>query len=173
MKYPELLRKLNRALAICAGFIALVVGIMLVVQVILRYVFKSPTSWITDYCAYAVCVMLFIAGGNTYQIHGHVGVDLLRNFIDKKTNRALKRLLVRILAIVGWLQTLFFLGAMCYVSFIMAMRAQQYHRLTDASAPIPQMWIYLIIGFGLVMMVITVICILLTLFTDDEEYMKS
>lgn len=173
MNYPKLLRKLNQGLAVGAGFIALLVGIMLVVQVILRYVFKSPTSWISDYCAYGVCVMLFIAGGNTYQVHGHVGVDLLRNFIDKRTHRAHKRLPVRVLAIVGWLQTLFFLGVMCYVSFVMAQKAWQYNRLTDASAPIPQMWIYIIIGFGLIMMVLTVVCILLTLFTDDEEYMKS
>ena len=173
INYPKVLKKLNHALAICSGFIALLVGIMLVVQVILRYIFKSPTSWITDCCAYGVCVMLFIAGGNTYQIHGHVGVDLLRNFIDKKTHKAHNRLPVRILAIIGWLQTLFFLGVMCYVSFVMAQRAAQYHRLTDASLPIPQMWIYVIIGFGLVMMVITVICIFLTLFTKDEEYMKS
>ena len=173
IKYPKLLKKLNGALAIIAGFIALAVGIMLCVQVVLRYIFHAPTSWITDYCAYAVCQMLFIAGGNTYQIHAHVGVDLLRNYIDKKTNRAHKRLPVRILAIIGWLQTLFFLGIMCYTCFIMAQRAVQYGRMTDATYPIPQLWIYVIMFFGLVMMVITVICILLTLFTDDEEYMKS
>ena len=98
IKYPNWLKKVNHVLALTAGFIALAVGIMLVVQVILLYIFKSPTSWITDYCAYAICLMLFIAGGNTYQIHAHVGVDLLRNFIDKKTNKAHNRLPVRILA---------------------------------------------------------------------------
>mgnify|MGYP002625627099 CR=1 FL=1 len=173
IKYPNWLKKVNRVLALTAGFIALVVGIMLVVQVILRYIFKSPTSWITDYCAYAICLMLFIAGGNTYQIHAHVGVDLLRNFIDKKTNRAHNRLPVRILAIVGWLQTLFFLGIMCYVCVAMGLKAMQYNRLTDATYPIPQVVIYIIMAFGLLMMVITVISIILSLFTEDEEYMKS
>lgn len=173
IKYPNWLKKVNRVLALTAGFIALAVGVMLVVQVILRYIFKSPTSWITDYCAYAICLMLFIAGGNTYQIHAHVGVDLLRNFIDKKTNRSHKRLPVRILAIVGWLQTLFFLGIMCYVCVAMGMKAYQYHRMTDATYPIPQVVIYIIMAFGLLMMVITVISIILSLFTEDEEYMKS
>ena len=172
INYPKLLKKLNSILAYVSGFIALGVGIMLCVQVVLRYIFNAPTSWITDYCAYAVCVMLFIAGGNTYQVHGHVGVDLLRTYIDKKTNRAHNRLPVRILAIIGWLQTIFFLGVMCYACVIMAQKAFQYGRLTDATYPIPQGVIYIIMGFGLLMMVITVICIILSLFTKDEEYMK-
>ena len=173
MHYPKILKRINSALAIVAGFIALGVGIMLCVQVVMRYIFRAPTSWITDYCAYFICVMLFIAGGNTYQIHAHVGVDLLRNYIDKKTNRAHNRLPVRILAIVGWLQTLFFLGVMCYATFSMAQTAMKYHRMTDATFPIPQSWLYGVMAVGLILMVITVVFILLTLFTKDEEYMKS
>lgn len=172
IKYPNWLKKINHALAVCAGFIALLCGVMLCAQVVLRYVFKSPTSWITDYCSYLVCLMLFIAGGNTYQIHAHVGVDLVRNWVDKKTNRAHNRLPVRIMAIIGWLQTLFFLAIMCYVCIEMGKKAFLYHRLTDATYPIPQGVIYIIMGFGLLMMVITVISIFLTLFTEDEEYMK-
>lgn len=170
-KFPEWLKKINSACSLISGFTAVAVGIMLCVQVVLRYIFKSPTSWITDYSAYAVCFMLFVAGGNTYQIKAHVGVDLLRNYIDKKTNKAHKRLPVRILAIIGYLQTLFFLGVMCYVCSVMARRAVQYGRLTDATYPIPQVYLYVIMAFGLIMMVLTVICIILSLFTEDETYL--
>ena len=172
MPYPRFLRKLNKALGRCGGMLCFLVAIMFLAEAILRYVFKSPTSWMQPYATYVHCLALFMGCAYTFQVHGHVGVDLVRKAVDKKTNKDHNRLGARILAIMGHLQTLTFLGITTYALYNQLINTYKFKSMTAATYPIPQWILYLIMFCGCVLMIITVVCILLTLFTESDEYIE-
>ena len=172
MPYPKWLRKLNNAFGRIGGVLCFVVAIMFLVNAIMRYVFRSPTSWMTDYACYLHCLALFMGCAYTFQVHGHVGVDLVRKQVDKATHRAHNRLGTRIMAIVGHLQTLAFLGITTYAIYNQMVKSRAFGSMTEATYPIPQFILYLIMFLGCILMLVTVFCILLTLFTESDEYIE-
>lgn len=172
MPYPKLLKKINQIFGRIGGCLCFVVAIMFLTEAILRYVFRHPTSWMTDYATYLHCLALFMGCAYTFQVHGHVGVDMVRKAVDKKTHNAHNRIGSRIMAIVGHCQTLVFLGITTYWVFKMMMNSYSIGSMTSATYPIPQFVLYLIIFLGCLLMIITVFFIVLTLFTDSDEYIE-
>lgn len=172
MPYPSILKKINELFGKIGGCLCFVVAIMFLAEAVLRYVFKSPTSWMTDYACYVHCLALFMGCAYTFQVHGHVGVDMVRKAVDKKTHQAHNRLGARIMAIIGHLQTLFFLGVTTYAIYNQMMKAIQFNSKTEATFPIPQSVLYIIIFAGCILMIITVIFIVLTLFSKNDEYIE-
>lgn len=172
MPYPKLLRKINKLFGRIGGVLCFVVAIMFLSEAVLRYVFRSPTSWMTDYACYLHCLALFMGCAYTFQVHGHVGVDMVRKAIDKKTHGAHNRLGARILAIIGHLQTLTFLGITTYAIYNMLIKSHSYGSMTSATYPIPQWILYLIMFLGCILMIVTVFFILLSLFTKSDEFIE-
>ena len=171
MHYPKILRKINQLLGRTGGILCFVVAIMFLVEALLRYVFKSPTSWLQDYACYIHCLALFMGCAFTFQVHGHVGVDMVRRACDKRA-KSPKRWGARILTIIGHCQTLVFLGIATYAVYNQMIKAHGFHSMTEATYPIPEWILYLIMFAGCILMIITVVCIILSLFTDDDEYIE-
>ena len=172
MPYPNWLRRLNKAFGRIGGILCFVVAIMFLVNAIMRYVFRHPTSWMTDYACYLHCLALFMGCAFTFQVHGHVGVDLVRKQVDKATKGAHNRLGVRIMAIIGHIQTLIFLGITTYAIFNQLVKTRNFGSMTNATYPIPQWVLYLIMLFGCILMIVTLIFIVLSLFTDSDEFIE-
>ena len=172
MPYPNWLRRLNKAFGRIGGILCFVVAIMFLVNAIMRYVFRHPTSWMTDYACYLHCLALFMGCAFTFQVHGHVGVDLVRKQVDKVTRKAHNRLGTRIMAIMGHIQTLIFLSITTYAIFNQLVKTHSFGSMTNATYPIPQWVLYLIMFLGCILMLVTVFCILLTLFTESDEYIE-
>ena len=172
MPYPRLLRKINQIFGRIGGCLCFAVAVMFLVNAVLRYVFRTPSSWMTDYACYLHCLALFMGCAYTFQVHGHVGVDMVRKLVDKKTHRAHNRLGTRIMAVIGHLQTLVFLGITTYAIYNNMIKAYEFGSMTEATYPIPQAVLYLIMFLGCILMLITVFFILLTLFTGSDEYIE-
>lgn len=172
MPYPKLLRKINQILGRAGGILCFAVAIMFLAEAILRYVFHKPTSWMTDYACYLHCLALFLGCAFTFQVHGHVGVDLVRKQVDKATHGARNHLGTRIMAVAGNIQTLIFLGVAIYSLYNMLIKSYKFGSMTEATYPMPQWILYLIMVVGCALMIITVIFIILSLFTDSDEYIE-
>ena len=172
MPYPKVLKKINEAFGRIGGILCFIVAIMFLVNAVTRYVFHHPTSWMIDYACYLHCLALFMGCAYTFQVHGHVGVDLVRKQVDKVTHKAHNRLGTRIMAIIGHLQTLAFLGITTYAIYNQMSKSRALGSVTEATYPIPQFWLYLIMFAGCILMLITVFFIILTLFTESDEYIE-
>jgi TRAP-type C4-dicarboxylate transport system permease small subunit len=170
IKYPLPLRKLNRTLSVIAGTLCLVIAFLCMLEVILRYVFRSPSGWTADYSTYLHLWAMFGACGFTYQVNGHVGVDVLRVKVDKVTHSR-HHIPRRIMAIISYLMTLVFLGVLFGGTVKMTGKCIKFHTMTTATHPIYALWLYAGMLFGCGLMIITVIFILLDLFTESEEFL--
>ena len=172
MPYPKLLRKINQYLGRAGGILCFVVAVMFLAEAILRYVFKHPTSYLQDYACYIHCLALFLGCAFTFQIHGLVGVDMVRRAVDKKTKGAHNRIGSRIMTVIGHIQTLTFLGVATYAIYNQMIKAYGFGSMTEATYPIPQWILYAIMFLGCVLMIITVVCIILSLFTESDEFIE-
>ena len=161
MNYPKAWKKVTTIFATIAGVFALIIALLSVMEAILRHFFDAPTSWSLNVCCYLLIWVLFLGSPYAFQEHGHVGVDLFKDVVDKLTKRG--RLPRRLMAIVGYLLTLVFLAVILYGSFGMVEKAIKFNIMTTATDPIPIIYLYAALVIGTVLMIVTVIFIVLDL----------
>ena len=170
MRYPKAWRKLINATAWFSGGMAFLVGIIQVMEVVMRYFFKSPTSWSLTICGYCVCYALFFGSSYAFQEQGHVAVDMIRDFADKH-DKSGKRISRRALAVFGYLGCAVYIVALFYGTWILLSRGLKYNTFTGLSPSIPIWIMYLPIVVSIVLMMVTIIFMVLDIFAGGEHYM--
>lgn len=168
MKYPAFWRKLNEVLAFISGVMIFLIGAFAVLEAILRGVVGMPTKWTLNLSCYMLIWIVFMSSSYAFQTHGHVLVDLFRDLMDKAAPNRVPR---KIAAIIGYLVSLAFVGALLYVGWGMVAKALKYQTLTTTTIPIPLAWLQISIVIGCVLMIITLIFILLDIFSGSDEFL--
>lgn len=170
MKYPKLWGKINKAIAAVAGVLALVIAFLSVYEAVARYVFNSPTSWSLNVCCYLLVWSIFLGSSYAFQEGSHVGVDMVKDWVDKKTKGA-KRIPRRIMSIAGYVITFIFLVVILYGAVGLTQKAMMYNQMTQATHPIPISVLYAGMMLGTVLMLITLIFIILDLLSGEDQYL--
>lgn len=150
-----------------------VVACLYAFNAVSRYFFRHPFSFVTPIAEYMFCFSMFLCFGSTLQTNGLVGVDILRRFIDRHTPPRLHRVPVRTLALFGYLQALFYVFFLARGAWTMGVHAFSINSVTESALPLPQWLIYAFIVLGCVILAITILLIILTLFTDDDTYVTN
>jgi TRAP-type C4-dicarboxylate transport system permease small subunit len=70
----------------------LLAAAMLVIShmILMRYVFRAPTIWHTDFAVYAATAAVFLGGPYVLLIRGHVGVDVIEAIVPGRGRRVLR-----------------------------------------------------------------------------------
>ena len=165
MKYPKFMRVINKTLAIIAGAMILAMGILAVIEVIARNFF-TPTYCSVDLESYLLIWAVFLGSAYAYQEKGHVGVDLMRDIIEKRFGKAPRR----VMAIIGYVISLVVVIALLRAGLILAKTAIDFKQLTLAFIQIPAIYLYAAIVVGSVAMAVTVVFVILDLFAKEEYY---
>lgn len=143
----ELLTRIHDGLTDVAARLA-GVGLICIVtfyvfEVITRYFFDSPTSWVSDFVSYALCASVFLALPKVTQARGHVAVTVLVDILPAR--------------IAGYVHTFISLVGFACLSFAAVVSLQENIRQyskgieTLATVPVAQWWISGFITFGLAM----------------------
>lgn len=81
--------RLSKLLAI-VSVLLLIAAMLVVCQLIfIRYVFRSPTIWHTDFVVYAATASIFLGAPYVLLTKGHVGVDVIDMLISARTKKRL------------------------------------------------------------------------------------
>ncbi|MDR0469522.1 MAG: TRAP transporter small permease [Peptococcaceae bacterium] len=173
MRYPKVWRKIINGTAYISGGLACLLGVMCTVEAIMRYFFKSPTSWSLNICQYMLGYLLFTGSAYAFQAQGHVAVDMIRDFADKRSKGRLqgKRLPRRILAIYGYLMSIFYTSFIFYGVWNLFIRGITRNVWTTENPPIPQWVIHTPMIYGMVLMLITVIFMIMDIIAGGEEFL--
>lgn len=75
----------------CIG--ALIISFLVLIEVILRYAFNSPTVWTNELSQMIFGVYVVLAGGPVQRWGGHVNVDVITSKFSKKTQTILELVL--------------------------------------------------------------------------------
>lgn len=81
--------RLIEALAAVSALSIAAMAVWVSYEVVVRYVFVSPTSWAVDLAEYAMIWSTFLAAPWVLQRSGHVSIDLLTSHLSPRARRSL------------------------------------------------------------------------------------
>lgn len=114
--------------------------LMAMYEVVRRYVFDNPTTWVWDINVQCFCALVVLGGAHTLQQGGHVIMDIVVNKFQEKT-RLVINLCVYIIFFFVILITIWQVGIFAWDSLTIFERAS-----TILSPPIYPIKIVMLIG---------------------------
>ncbi|MGE4372624.1 MAG: TRAP transporter small permease subunit [Xanthobacter sp.] len=134
---------LSRIAAVIAGLMLIAAMLIICEMIFMRYVFRAPTIWETDFVVFAATAAIFMGAPYVLQTRGHVGVDVVEMALPRPARRAV--------SLFGAICGLLFSLAMTYAMSLFFHEAyvNEWHTSTAAAITL---WIPLLpvpIGFGL------------------------
>ena len=107
--------KVNDYLTILAGVMLVVLMLIVCMEVVLRYFFSSPTSWVVEISEYILLFIPFLVGARLLRNEGHVKMDLLLIQLSSKSRAMLNSITSYISALICAI--LFFFGVKVTIYF--------------------------------------------------------
>ncbi len=136
----EKIKKINFICASLAGFILLFITISIFIDVFLRYVFTSPSIWITEVSTYLFLYTIFLATSFTLQEGIHIKVTfLIYRFSD--TIKRYFNLITSIFAMAFCFVMLWQTSLMTWSAF-----KEKWTSPTMLSAPMAYIYVVMVIG---------------------------
>jgi TRAP-type mannitol/chloroaromatic compound transport system permease small subunit len=143
-KMGGLLDKINHWLSWVGGILIALAMVLIFGDVVSRYVFNKPAMSIYYYSEYILLYSTFLAAAYVLQIDRHIRVDIVYNFVSKRT----QKIMLIVSDVFGLVYTLFLL----WVSSEMVYTA--FERGTKFSTPMEhyQYPVLMVIPFGCVLL---------------------
>ena len=116
-------------------------------EVVLRYFFNAPTTWVPEVSIFLTATAFIIAGSYTLQRKDHIRISLVFDKVSERTRRWL--------TIVNSIVTLYFLAALAYGACLQASKSLAVMERTGTASdlPIPVILKTLLV-VGVVMMIL-------------------
>lgn len=133
----------SRLFGIVAGVLIAAAMVVICQMIFMRYVFRAPTIWQTDFVVFSATAAIFLGAPYVLLRKGHVGVDVIETLASAPVRRAL--------AILGAFLGLAFCIAM-FVASVLYFHEAWEGGWTTSTVWAPPLWIPLIplpVGFGL------------------------
>jgi len=80
---------ISKSAAIIAGLMLVAAMLVICEMIFLRYVFRAPTIWQTDFVVYSATAAMFLGAPYVLQTKGHVGVDVIEIALPSRPRRLL------------------------------------------------------------------------------------
>jgi TRAP-type C4-dicarboxylate transport system permease small subunit len=112
-----------------------------VYEVVTRYIFNSPTAWVSDFVSYALAASVFLALPKVTKDKGHVAVTIIVDIIPEN----IADYVHTIISLIGF----GCLSLAAYISLQENLRQFSKNIETLAIIPVPQWWISSFVTFGL------------------------
>jgi len=141
--FLHLVDTLSRAAAVLSGVLLFAAMVITVQMIFLRYAFRAPTIWQTDFVIFSATAAVFLGAPYVLLTRGHVGVDVIEIMAAPPLRRAL--------GLIGALLGLVFCLAMTVASLLFFHEAYVNEWRTSSVAAIV-LWVPLLplpVGFGL------------------------
>ncbi|MCC8028495.1 MAG: TRAP transporter small permease subunit [Lachnospiraceae bacterium] len=168
MKYPVVIKKINTVIAFVCGVMVFAIALLTVFEAVMRSVFQNSTSWSLNLCTYLLIWFAFMGSAYSFQAHGHVGVDLLKDWIDGRTKTRMPR---RVMAIIGYVLSIIYIFAILYGGVRLCQKAVTYHQTTATVHSIPLILLTSAVVVGCAWMIVTLICIIIDLIGLNDDHL--
>jgi len=87
IQVQRILSRFNKVLAVIASFLFVLIMLMTVLEVVLRYVFKSPTGWTLEVSQFLMLIAIFLGAAYTLEIGAHIKVEFIVELLSGHTQR--------------------------------------------------------------------------------------
>jgi TRAP-type mannitol/chloroaromatic compound transport system permease small subunit len=135
----KLIDRLNEVVGNIASFGVPLLGFIVLYEVIMRYVFDSPTVWVHDISQFLLGAIYMLGAGYTLMLRKHVNMDMLYVRLSKR-GKAISDAATGVLVIV-------FLCALVWYSGVMAWESVLFNEVLTQSVFEPPLYPIKIIFF--------------------------
>lgn len=142
-------RTFDRFLDILAAFSSILICFMLCIvcyEVVARYFFNAPTTWVVEICSIVLLFTPFLVGGWVLRRDGHVKMEIVLDLFSPKTQVVLKTITSFLAAFTCLI--LFFYGTK------VALELYRTHYFTNTLLRLPKGPLLAIIPFGFLLLFI-------------------
>ncbi|SCW55451.1 TRAP transporter small permease subunit [Ancylobacter rudongensis] len=80
---------LSKVAALLAGLLLIAAMLVICEMIFLRYVFRAPTIWQTDFVVFSATAAMFLGAPYVLKTRGHVGVDVIEIALPPAPRRIL------------------------------------------------------------------------------------
>jgi len=116
-------------------------------EVILRYFFNAPTTWVHEVSIFLTAIAFIIAGSYTLQRKDHIRISLVFDKVSERTRHWL--------TMVNLIVTLYFLTALAYGAFLQASKSLAVMERTGTASDLPiPVILKTLLAVGVVMMIL-------------------
>jgi C4-dicarboxylate transporter, DctQ subunit len=158
LRQLRIVNRTNAVLATVSGLLVLAVVSLTVLEVVLRRIFDSPTTWTFDYARYFVLYSFMFAGAYTLQNDGHIQIS----FIAEKFSSRI-RLWLAVLSQGGGLV---FSMVLTWLAVKQTVKSAQRGWHTQDVTSIPEWNLYIGIALGALMLSLTFLVRIINLIHD-------
>jgi len=144
-----ILSKINKVLAYIAGGLIVAASLVMLFDVISRYIFGQPNLYANYIAAFMILGSAFLGTAYALQAGGHVHVEII---VDK-----LPRIPRNICYTIGYLLAMVFTFFMTKSCFGFAVRAAQNNWKAQGNLPLPSVILYGIMALGAALLFLTLI----------------
>lgn len=138
--YSRFVEKAVATAGVVGASLLLVVTLITFYEVIMRYIFKAPTTWSIDYSIYLIMWGTFLGAAYTLKQRAHIHVDIVQNKFSEKTRAKVK--------ITIYMAILLFCALLTWRGFISCIQAYQFNEITMSYTRTPLYIPLLSIPFG-------------------------
>ncbi len=138
--------KLNKIAVAFSGIFILIIGFIVTYEVIMRYVFVSPTIWVMEVSIYLNIACVFFAGGFTLRDRMHIRVDTLTCRFSNR-NQILLQLISLILGLL-------YCSVLAWKALELAITSFRMGEVTPTILHIPVFLSYSCIVFGVSLLIL-------------------
>jgi TRAP-type C4-dicarboxylate transport system permease small subunit len=154
---------------ICGG-IVLGASALAVMESILRKAFAAPTTWTLNLTSGIFIWAAFLGSSWAFQELGHVSIDLVRDFVEKRV-KSEKRMPRRMMSLIGYVISFIVVAVFLYGGWLLCQRAVNMNQLAPYNFKFPLIISYSAIVVGSVMMLATLVFIILDLLAGGDKYL--
>ena len=105
----RIVSRVNRVFLAISGVFAALIMLVILQDVVRRYVLNDPSSWVLDVCSFMLVYAFFLALAPTLEAGGHVSVDLFNQLLPRRIQGGV--------FILGGLLTVFF-GVVLFITLL-------------------------------------------------------
>lgn len=147
--------------ALVGGVCLLVMMMLMVFEVVSRYVFNQPTGWAADIVAYGIAWVVFLAAAFTLAESGHINVDLVVSRLSKR-----KQIVVEIIASI---LALGYIIPFAWKGWELALLCIRQGYLANSKLANPLWPVYIIVPIGVTLLCLQFIPVFYKLFRDFKR----
>jgi len=140
-------RGVNRAFALLASLLVLVIVAIILREVVFRYALNEPSTWALDSARFALLFVFFLAVGPALESGHHVHVDLFDPVIPARLRWCFR--------LAGYLLTLFFGAVLFWYILDTTIEAFQTDELSFSVVPVKLKYLYWIGPVGVLQFLLT------------------
>jgi TRAP-type C4-dicarboxylate transport system permease small subunit len=140
-------RAVNRAFALIASILVLAIVLVILREVVFRYVLNEPSIWALDSARFALLFVFFLAVAPALESGHHVHVDLFDPIIPKHLHWCFH--------LVGYVLTLFFGAVLFWYVLDTTIEAFETDELSFSVVPVKLKYLYWIGPIGLLQFLLT------------------